>query len=520
MRLDHWSFYWVTILGILSVLAIPRPKRFAYLLPLAYLWTADVRLGLTWNGFKVVALAYMISMAGGLLPAGRRIPRTALLVLHLLYVLGISIFGVLNVPPDIPFLDVLYSDVQRPPYRQILQVVLWIASMLSLFMAFRGISSADDFARCLRVIFASVAVAAIVGAVLFALFAFAPAVSRLLAGFLSYPESVLQGRIAPFSYEPRYYGRAISIAACLVILCKVFPLSGLPSWASKSWAAIALVLLTLLTFSVSTSGAAALGWVVVFAWLVSSREPASLSRGSALAATGIGSGNLCYPGSIPCRKRGKTRGQLTTTRFAAKAQRSYSRGLIIVFSLLVIVLILLFLFNVPLQERVDFYLRTSGIYISTSSVHFRPVEEGRWDWNAYMRWFATEPEYLIFGAGLGNAAFRAYPYLSSTSPWLRLGYLRARLPFLEGLGNLGLIGMGMMLLLYYLWWRDLDRISKQCPPQEYYSIQICRGMVIFLVVSSLFQDTFTLVWFFLGAGFGCGSVCKIGRSKQGNDSFK
>ena len=478
MRFDHWSFYWVIILAILSVRAILRPGRFAYLLPLAYLWTADVRLGLSWSGFKVVTFAYMASIVvSRLLPPGRAIPRRARLVLLVLYVLGVSLFGVLSVPPDIPFLSLLYSDVQRPPYRQILQVVFWVASMLCLFMAFRGISNADDFARCLRVIFVSVAVAAIMGIVLFTLFMFAPAVSRLLASFVSYLVNT-QFRVAPFSYEPRYYGRAMSIATCLTILCRAFPLGGVPSWVSKHWVTLTLILLTLLTASVATAGAAALGWVAVFAWLILRREPA--------------------------------------TRLAAKASRRYSKGQIIAFSILAIVLIRLLWLNVPLlRERVDWYLGASGIYVSGFSVDFRMIEEGRYDWNAYMRWLAREPEYLAFGAGLGSSAFRAYPYLSSTSPWVRGGgILSSRLPFLNRLGDIGLIGMSMMFLLFYLWWRDLGRIAEKCPSQQYHAIQICRGMVVFLVASSLFQDTFALVWFFLGAGFGCGSVCGIDRDTE------
>ena len=467
MRFDHWSFYWVIMLAVLSVRAIPRPGRFVYLLPVAYLWTGEVRLGLAWSGFKVVAFAYatflgISVMARGLLPVGRAIPRRSLLALLVLYVLGVSLFGVLNIPPDVPFLDLLYSDIQRPPYRQILQVVLWFASMFCFFMAFRGVSNAGGFARCLRVIFVSVAVAAIAGIVLFTLFTFAPAMARPLNDIIGFPQST---RLAPFSYESRYYGRAMSIATCLAILCKVFPLGGVPPWVSKHWAAAIFVLLTLLTASVATVGAAALGWGAVFAWLILRREQA--------------------------------------TQLTVKSQRNSGKRGIIVFSLLFVVLIRLLWLNVPLlRERADWYLGASGLYASGFSVDLRLIEEGRYGWNAYIGWLAEEPEYLVFGAGLGSSAFRAYPYLSSTSPFVQGGILSSRLPFLDQLGEIGLIGMSMMFLLFYLWWRGLGRIAKKYPPQEYHAIQICRGMVIFLVASSIFQDTFALAWFFLGAGFG------------------
>jgi len=63
--------------------------------------------------------------------------------------------------------------------------------------------------------------------------------------------------------------------------------------------------------------------------------------------------------------------------------------------------------------------------------------------------------------------------------------------------------------------KDLDfsrpkELLKAVEGPPYYAIQICRGMVIFLVASSVFQDTFALVWFFLGAGFGCASTNEMG----------
>jgi hypothetical protein len=270
------------------------------------------------------------------------------------------------------------------------------------------------------------------------------------------------------------------------------------------------VLLALLSVSVTTAGASVLGLVAVFAWLILRRERVFLlDEIRNVATTGIRSGKLCHS-DICSTNSGDGRTPWTTARLTTNAQSS-GKGPVIVYGLATFVLILVFLFRTTLlQQRIGLYLEPGGLYISSSSVDIRVTEEGKFGLNAYLRWLSDKPEYLIFGAGLGNAAFHAYPYLLSTSPWARTGILSNRLPLLHVLGDLGLIGMSMMLLLYYLLWRDLGQISKTCPPQEYYAIQICRGMVIFLIASSVFQDTFALVWFFLGAGFGCASTNEMG----------
>lgn len=517
MRFDHWSFYWIILLAILSVRAIPRPERFAYLLLPSYLWFAKVRLGIIdLEGFRILAFAYLISIIlRGLVSRGKRFPLRALFPLLMIYVLGVSFYGTLNAPSYIPFADILVSDLQRPPYRQILQVVYWIVSMLCFFMAFRGISTADDLVRTLRIAFVSIAIVILVSIALIMSYMFVPPVGSLLSRFFSYPESAFQSgvysRLAPFAAEPRYYGRAMSIAAALAILCAAFPLIGIPPWVRKTSVIAALILLSLLSVSVSTAAASVLGWSVLFAWLMfrGKQEPVESGGGaSPVGAVQFGSEH----DSTFLRAGIRSRAVRSSEEIAAtNITGSPRKGRVLVYGAITLILFLIFLTRHPFfQSRIDAYLHRSGIYFGGSWA----IDAGEFGWNAYIAWLSSEPRYLLLGAGLGNAAFQVYPYLSDRSPWARMGILSARLPFLDLLGNIGLIGTSMMLLLFYLWWKDLGRIAEKCPPQEYYAIQICRGMVVFLVASSLFQDTFPVIWFFLGAGFGCGSALQRATGQQ------
>ncbi len=502
MRFDHWSFYWIVVLVVLYLLALPRPARFASLLPLAYLWTAEIRLGLSWSGFKLLAVFYVLS----LLTSGTRFSRSSLpyaqiLLILTLYVLAVSGYGLANMPPDIPFLHLVLSDVQRPPYRQLLQIALWLAGLLALFVSFWAIRSSNDFSRVLRVTFWSAAIVACVSFLMLVSSLAAPSVARALGMFLSYPQSIdssgLRLRLAPFSFEPRYYGRAMAIVACLTMLCRVFPISGIPKWVTKAGTAEIALLLSLLSASVTTAGSAILGFLAVTLWLLAlsgeRRRTGDRFRASRVAT------------SSPPQKRTAERGVAADSHAVLVTAKSRTILGAVVIGISVFTLFWAARLSGErslIEERSLEYLAVSGIDVEGSNLFVNLSDNVDTSWNAYVRWLATEPFYLIFGAGLGNPAFRAYWYLPEGGIVARMGLLSTRLPLLEAIGGYGLIGIALLLVLFALWFSHLGRAAYNMTTEDYNTIQICRGMILFLLPAMVFHDTLPLAWFFAGTGLG------------------
>lgn len=459
---DHWSFYWISFVVLFCSAAVFRPRSFAVLLPLVFFWPATVNLLIDWTMLKLVFFAFLLSTALHGWP--RRIsslPYRGVWV-ALLLALGVwSVYGAYHVP-DSGLMEIVRSAVQRPPLRGIVRTVYFLSFCLAAPIAFWGIRGSADFSKVLRVFFRTALVAALVGLAEVVAFRFVPSLNNVWLFFnvANIAQSVGDAggaasyRPCPFVPEPYYYGYAMGFAACLGFLCRVFPVYRVPKWAT-GFPFIALCLF-LWTASASVSAIASIpsGLIVLLYWLV--RHPRI--------------------------------GQKSKCRYVVVAV-----GLIVVFVL-----------NAQLlQYRFYRYLSRAGFgQASGITTSITETRQGAFSTNAYLYWFIDQPEYLVLGCGFGNGAFYAYNYLPHFSEFLPTGFMTARLPILDTLSDIGIVGMLSLFGLWVAWWRRSGRLRERMEDGEAAQcLEVIRGILIFVVISGLFYETYALTWFFFGAAF-------------------
>ena len=334
--------------------------------------------------------------------------------------------------------------------------------ILSLLIAFWGIRERSDFSKVLRIFFITALIAALVGIIEIFAFRFAPSLNNLWLFFnAGNIVEIWDGKInltsyrpCPFVYEPRYFGFAMGFTGCLSFLCRMFPIPDIPKWATNPFFIAICFLLLLVSASISAVTGFLSGFIVLTLWLIVYRQI---------------------------------------------VQKRVFKYAIIFFAIISI-----FLLNSQLLVyRFYNYMFQAGFLDQLGWINPLVYPQGaKLSTSAYFSFFVDQPLHLIVGTGFGNGCFYAYDFLLGSSGFLRSGFMTSRLPIIDLISDVGILGMVFLFSLWIGWWRKLGSFSKQFEDgdQAHY-FEIIRGMLVFLAISGFFFDTYALTWFFFGVGF-------------------
>ncbi len=459
IRFDHWSFYWIFFVVLFSSAAIFRPRMFALILPLVFFWTARAFFLIDWSVLKLVLFLFLISIALNGFPRQiSSLPNRKALIVFILLFGAWSVYAAFHVPES-ALIGVVRSAVHRPPLRGIVRTFYFMSFILALPIAFWGIHGKADFSKVLRIFFITALVAAIVGVVEMFAVRFVPSLDNLWRFFnvgnvveiVGEKKTFTSCRPCPFVYEPRYFGYAMGFTACLAFLCRIFPVSGVPKWATRIPFIGTCFLLSLASASVSAVAGVLFGFTAITVWLVA------------------------------CK------------RIVQKHKLKY------VFFF--IILVLIFLLNTQLlQHRLYGYLFSAGLADESGlTKNAFESQRGMLSTNAYLYWFINQPKYLLIGSGFGNGCFYCFKFLPYFSGWLEAGFLTARLPIIDLISDIGILGMLFLFGLWIRWWRKIGTLSKQTEDVEsMHCLEIICGILLFLIISGFWFETHVLTWFFFG----------------------
>lgn len=235
-----WSFIFLSCLVGGFIWCVFSRRSIIPLLLLGTVWNVYLRLGLTWNGTKVLVIcaAILILFRPGTSFSVCKPPIPSLLFLLSLYVIGMTVFGAFTVEES-DLTRFQPSIFQQPPLRGIVATGLWFLGPLCLLIGYRYTPSFSIVDKSVKVLLLSSAIAAVVGAVQFVTYYTLPPVERLLAFFcIQASEGAITSQTAssawawyrptPFCSEPRHFAFAMAFAAATVILSRRCRLRSIP----------------------------------------------------------------------------------------------------------------------------------------------------------------------------------------------------------------------------------------------------------------------------------------------------
>ncbi len=453
--MDKWGFYWVIIVGLISLLGFVKPRFFLLLLPLASIWAISTDLFIDISAQKIVLVSFFIfTLLAGLPKELALLPTKALVVFFVLYASLYSLFMAFNVPAS-DLINVAFSEIQKPPIRGLLSTFLFIVAIFSLLIPFWVVDRRKFFSLLVRLSCIVALIAAIIGLTEMVVNFFTPALNGVFAfltkGVVIESSGFTGLRPSPFVYEPRYFGVAMGYSMMLLVLCRLYPIPFIPKFILQPWVAVFYVAMLMASASVS----AILGTIA----------------GS--AAFGI---------------------------WHARQQGTNISKLLKPYLLIAIVFLFLLLNSDLLMDRFTYYLQRMGV-LDLGLSAFVDQAQGGLSTTAFVAWFFDQPQNLLFGVGLGNGAYYAYDYILLDTGFHEHGFMNSRVGILDLVSGIGLVGMLILFSLWYRWWKFLGKQRFQYNSKYRNYINIIRGMLIFLVFSGMFNENYPLVWFFFGIGF-------------------
>lgn len=169
-------------------------------------------------------------------------------------------------------------------------------------------------------------------------------------------------------------------------------------------------------------------------------------------------------------------------------------------SLLVVTVVCLFMVEVRVRavsQRFEIYLGGFGLLNRPSEWFQSPDQKDTAA--AYMAWLLDSPSALLCGVGPGNGPFYAYDYFSyNTGPSRTTMLLNPRLPIIESLASVGLVGT---VLLAAFWWRCWKLPIVQMRTRSVALMNrvfFLRGILVFLMLYLFSYDCTPLIWLMLG----------------------
>jgi hypothetical protein len=116
---------------------------------------------------------------------------------------------------------------------------------------------------------------------------------------------------------------------------------------------------------------------------------------------------------------------------------------------------------------------------------------------AYIDWLRSLPlGELLFGKGLGNSAYFAIEFISSSSALSEKGFFSARINVFDLIGDLGLVGF---VVLHAIWFLLLAKLNPRAlSPHKGQLLRRMKLLCVFLIGANLSYVCYTLIWIILG----------------------
>jgi hypothetical protein len=333
---------------------------------------------------------------------------------------------------------------QTPPIRNLLSTFFFLLSALTFVIAYNAKNPMVVIQQTLRWFLIVATVAGLFALLQIVINIFTAALNPFFAVFSK--AIILEGsgflRLRPsvFVYEPRYFAVAMGLGLFLLVLNDrqvLFPIS------RKRRLLLMGLFASMMLFAASTS-----------------------------AIVTIGAGLLAF--------------------YVADLKR---RGALLKFGVFLAMAVILFFalrsLDLLIVDRFNLYIdRIQNAHLATDQMAPLAVL-------AYVDWLRSlPPGELLFGKGLGNSAYFAIEFISSSSALAEKGFFSARINVFDLIGDLGLVGF---IVLHAIWFLLLVKLNPRALSQH--KGQMLRRMkllCVFLIGVNLSYVCYTLIWLSLG----------------------
>lgn len=461
-----WSFVFLSCLLGGFIWCIASGRSIVPLLLLGTIWNVYIFFGLVWNGTKVLVICALLLV---LFRSGVSLWTCKSQVLQLLFFLGLyvvamTVFGALTVGES-DLSDFQPSILQRPPLRGIIASGFWFFGPLCFLIGYKYTPSRSVVDTCIKAILFSSAVAAVVGLVQFVAYYTFPPVERFLAFFcIQASEGAITTvtasnasswyRPTPFCSEPRHFAFAMALAAATVILLRRFPFRVIPP---------------ALTHPI---------WIAIYLGLCFAAASTSSIAGVAIALPGLLAWLRLQKGqSVFGKSDGLKIGAVLVVTVAIVSMAEIRTGAV--------------------SQRFEHYLDAFGLLNRPSEWFQSPDQEDTAA--AYLAWLVDSPSALLCGVGPGNGPFYAYNYFSYDTGRSRTTMLlNPRLPIIESLASLGVLGTVLLAVFWWRCWKIPVAPVRSRSAALMSRVSFLRGILAFLLLYMLSNDCTSLVWLMLG----------------------
>lgn len=333
---------------------------------------------------------------------------------------------------------------QAPPMRNLLSTFFFLLSALTFVIAYNAKNPAWVIQQTLRWFLIVATVAGLFALMQIVINVFTSALNPFFELFSK--AIILEGqgplRLRPsvFVYEPRYFAVAMGLGLFLLVLNDrqvLFPIS------RKRRLLLMGLFTSMMLFAASTSAIVTIGVGFLAVYVV------DLKRRGTLLKFGV---------------------------FLAMAA-------ILFFAVRSLDLLIIDRFNL-------YFDRIQNTYESTDQMAPLGVL-------AYVDWLRSlPPGELLFGKGLGNSAYFAIDFISSSSMLAEQGFFSARVNVFDLIGDLGLVGF---IVLHAIWFLLLVKLNPRAlPPHKGRMLMRMKLLCVFFIGVNLSYVSYALIWLSLG----------------------
>ena len=334
--------------------------------------------------------------------------------------------------------------LQTPPMRNLLSTFFFLLSALTFVIAYNAKNPAWVIQQTLRWFLIVATVAGLFALLQIVINVFTSALNPFFQLFskaiILEGQGILRLRPSVFVYEPRYFAVAMGLGFFLLMLNDrqlLFPIS------RKRRLVLMGLFASMILFAASTSAILTIGIGLLAVYV------ADLKRRGALLRLGV------------------------------------------LLAVLVILFFTLRSLDLLIIDRFRLYIdRIQNTHLITDQMAPLAVL-------AYIDWLRNlPPGELLFGKGLGNSAYFAIEFISSSSALAEKGFFSARINLFDMIGDLGLVGF---IVLHAIWFLLLVKLNAAALPRH--QGQMLRRMkllCVFLIAANLSYVCYTLIWLSLG----------------------
>ena len=353
--------------------------------------------------------------------------------------------------PESQLTNVVHTALQKPPLRGLMSTVLFVLSPAVLLVAFFGVRSKVDVVKILHITSIALVTVVVLSFIQAISYWLIPAFDSVWNFFsmqdlgvdLSSELLLLGYRPSLFSQEPKYFGVLIGNAIAFNVLFILYPIYGLHKWVSAKILLIPLCFLLMSSASISAIVSSFLGILFII-------------------------GHYIF--------------------FQLKKTRHIFRVFLLAI-ILIVLIIFIFGNSEFVQDRFLLYRVMSNIDYSSAYAELSTT--------AYIMWMFDKYYHFILGVGLGNGAYYAFEYISYLSSFFEYGFVSARLPILDLLSGVGVIGVA---LIYWIWFRWIKLLSVEVNSQNNINKFIV-GFIVYQIAVGLIVEVYPFIWFLFGVGF-------------------